>query len=225
MSKHLERDIAALEQELLGMSALVEDMIVKAWRSLADRSAELAKQVIDSDDVVDHREVRIEEECLKIMALHQPVAIDLRRTATIIKINNDLERIADLAVNIAERGQRLVTEHQFRMPDLITTMADQSIAMLRDALDSLVSTDYNAAVEVCAADDEIDRAHADVVVELYNVMKSDSESIGPAIHALSVARYLERIADHATNIAEDVMYLIKGDIARHRSKDFFTSPT
>ncbi|MCA9214889.1 MAG: phosphate signaling complex protein PhoU [Planctomycetales bacterium] len=220
MSKHLERDIAALEQELLSMSAIVEEMIDQAWRSLVDRSTELAQAVIDRDEIVNKKEVRIEEECLKILALHQPVAIDLRRTATIIKINNDLERIADLAVNIAERGQRLTSEHRFQLPNLVNTMAEQATRMLSDALDAMVKSDYNAAVRVCSADDEVDQALAAVVSELYETMRADNESIGPAIHALSVARSLERIADLATNIAEDVMYLIKGDITRHRHKVF-----
>ena len=220
MTKHLNRDIAALEQELLGMSSLVEEMIEKSWRALVERSAELAAEVIEGDDVVNEREVRIEEECLKILALHQPVAIDLRRTATMIKINNDLERIADLAVNISERGQRLITELKFKMPALVTTMAEHATQMLREALDALVNSDYDAAVKVCAADDDVDRAHAEVVVELYNMMRSDPELIGASIHMLSVARCLERIADHATNIAEDVMYLIKGDITRHRHIEF-----
>ena len=220
MSKHLERDIAALEQELLAMSSLVEEMIGKSWRSLIERSTDLAREVIEQDEIVDEREVRIEEECLKILALHQPVAIDLRRTATMIKINNDLERIADLAVNIAERGQRLVTELKFKMPALVKTMAEQATQMLRESLDALVNSDYQAAVQVCTADDEVDRAHADVVVELYNMMRADPDLVGASIHMLSVSRCLERIADHATNIAEDVMYLIKGDIARHQHKEY-----
>ncbi|MFC1759480.1 phosphate signaling complex protein PhoU [Planctomycetota bacterium] len=220
MSKHLDRDIAALEQELLGMSSLVEEMINKSWRSLIERSVELANEVIERDAVVNEREVRIEEECLKILALHQPVAIDLRRTATIIKINNDLERIADLAVNIAERAQRLAKEPDFSIPPLLKTMEEQATQMLRDALDAMVNTDYQAAVQVCAADDEVDQAHANVVVKYYNLMRADSEQIGASIQMMSVARCLERIADHATNIAEDVMYLIKGDIARHRHEEY-----
>jgi phosphate transport system protein len=215
VSKHLERDLLALEQELLGMSAMVEAMIEKSWRSLAERDSQLADEVIESDEAVNAQEVHIEEECLKIVALHQPVAIDLRRTATILKVNNDLERIADLAVNIAERSRRLNTS-EFEPPTVLNEMSATSRKMLRDALNALVDLDPVAAVRVCDTDDEVDRSHADVAMELYQSMRDDPKTIAPSIHCLSVARHLERIADHATNIAEDVIYLVRGDIARHR---------
>jgi phosphate transport system protein len=215
VSKHLERDLLALEQELLGMSAMVEAMIAKSWRSLAERDNKLADEVIEGDDAVNAQEVHIEEECLKIVALHQPVAIDLRRTATILKVNNDLERIADLAVNIAERSRKL-SASGFEVPSVLKEMSATSRKMLRDALNALVDLDPAAALRVCETDDEVDRSHAEVATELYQAMLDDPHQIAPAIHCLSVARHLERIADHATNIAEDVVYLVRGDIARHR---------
>lgn len=216
MSKHLSRDIEALEQHLLGMSALVEDMIDKASRALRQRDAETAREVIDSDDEVDQREVQIEEECLKILALHQPVAVDLRRTATILKINNDLERMADLAVNVAERSLRIDAYRDFEIPHALERMTENSISMVRRAIDALVQLDAGAANQVLRDDDEVDEDCVQVIGELYNVMRQHPEQVEPALHCFSATRHIERIADHATNIAEDVLYLIKGDIARHR---------
>jgi phosphate transport system protein len=216
VSKHLERDIESLEQRLLAMSAQIEGMIVKAWRSVSERDSRLAAEVIDSDTSIDEQEVHIEEECLKILALHQPVAIDLRRTATILKVNNDLERIADLAVNIAERGQRLSNAREFALPSTLCVMAEASRRMLSDALTALVRLSPDEALRVCEADDEVDRCNAEVVSELYQLMVNDPAMIAPSIHCLAVARHLERMADLATNIAEDVVYLVRGDIARHR---------
>ncbi len=216
VSKHLERDIEALEQLLLAMSAQVECMIGKAWRALSERDQQLATEVIDADASVDQQEVHIEEECLKILALHQPVAIDLRRTATILKVNNDLERIADLAVNIAERAVRLRNATDFEIPASLRTMAESARVMLANALNALVRLAPDAALRVCEADDEVDRCNAEVVTDLYQGMLQDPSRIGPSIHCLAVARHLERIGDLATNIAEDVVYLVRGDIARHR---------
>ena len=216
MSKHLERDIESLEQQLLAMSAQVESMIRKAWQAIEEKNNELAEEVIARDDAVDQQEVHIEEDCLKILALHQPVAIDLRRTATILKVNNDLERIADLAVNIAQRSQRLLSHQLFELPGVLTKMADLSRQMLTHALDALVRLDPAAAATVCQSDDEVDRCHTEVVADLYTMMRADTELIAPGIHCLAVARQLERIADLATNIAEDVVYLVRGDITRHQ---------
>jgi phosphate transport system protein len=218
----LERDLESLEQRLLAMSAAVEGMIVKAWRSLSEKNERWAAEVIAADASIDEQEVHIEEECLKILALHQPVAIDLRRTATILKVNNDLERIADLAVNIAERGQRLSSAREFEVPATLHKMAELSRDMLSDALTSLVRLAPEAALKVCVADDEVDRCNAQVVMELYQAMTDDPRNVGPGIHCLAVARHLERMGDLATNIAEDVVYLVRGDIARHRHST--TSP-
>jgi phosphate transport system protein len=217
VSKHLERDLEALEQELLVMSSLVEQMIDKAWRALTGRDQELGAEVISADANIDQREVRIEEECLKILALHQPVAIDLRRVASILKINNDLERIADMAVNIAERGKRVIAD--FHLPETLSSMAEAARSMLRETLNAFVDLDCEAAYRVCESDDTVDRDHAEVMTWLYDLMRSNPDMIGPSIHCLAVARSLERIADHATNIAEDVIYLVKGDIARHRHSE------
>jgi phosphate transport system protein len=216
MSKHLERDLQSLEQELLALSAMVEDMIEKASLALREQRDELAKQVINSDDYVDQREVHIEEECLKILALHQPVAIDLRRTATVLKVNNDLERIADLAVNVAERAVQLVAFPDFTVPPSLDTLAEKAVAMVHDSLDAFVNLDVDAAQHIRRIDDEIDMINVEVILHLRSLMQDDPSVIEPALHCFSASRHLERIADHATNIAEDVIYLVQGEIARHK---------
>lgn len=216
MSMHLERDLRALEQELLAVSALVEDMITKACRSLRERRADMAQEVIASDSAVDSAEVRIEEECLKILALHQPVAIDLRRTATVLKINNDLERIADLAVNIAERALSLAGRRDFQSPSALDLMSERAITMVREAIDAFVHMDTEAAYRICGEDDEVDRYNVQIINELHDTIRSQPHLVEPAMHFFSATRHVERIADHATNIAEDVIYLVKGSIARHQ---------
>lgn len=216
MSKHLARDLENLEDELVVMSSLVEEMIEKACQSFLDLQPDLAQQVIDSDQAVDQREVHIEEECLKILALHQPVAIDLRRTATVLKVNNDLERIADLAVNIAERTMSMQSHREFAMPALLETMAISARKMFRSSLDALVSLDVAGANQVCLTDDQVDLYDQEIINGLYQRMKADSNIIQPALHCFSVTRNIERIADLATNIAEDVIYLVHGSIARHK---------
>lgn len=216
MSKHLERDLEHLQREILALSARVEEMIAKACFALRAKRADVAQEVIEADAVIDQREVRIEEECLKILALHQPVAVDLRRTATVLKVNNDLERIADLAVNIAERAQCLAAHPQFDLPETLERMADVATSMVRDALDSLVHLDAAAARSVCVRDEEVDAYNREVIDELYLVMQHRPELIEAALHLFSASRHIERIADHATNIAEDVIYLVEGEIARHK---------
>jgi len=216
MSKHLERDLETLERELLTQSSVVEEMIEKACRALRETRPDVATEVIASDANVNAQEVVIEEHCLKILALHQPVAIDLRRTATILKINNDLERIADLAVNVAERAQSLADHPEFMIPPQLARMARAAIAMVRMALDAFVEQDVRLARRVCKSDDEVDTLNRNVINELYEVMAAQPAMIEAAMHFFSASRHVERIADHATNIAEDVIYLVEGEIARHK---------
>src|SRR5262245_26553836 len=224
MSKHLERDLEALEREILAQSSQVEEMIAKACRALVDRRTDLMSEVLASEAHINAREVRIEEECLKILALHQPVAVDLRRTATVLKINTELERIADLAVNIAERTSALAEHPEFEIPDKLERMSHRATDMVHDALDAFVDLDVAAAREVCRRDEEVDTLNRQVIDELYDTMQSHSEMVEPAMHVFSISRHVERIADCATNIAEDVIYLVEGEIARHHfiepRKDF-----
>jgi phosphate transport system protein len=215
MSKHLERDLEALEREILAQSSLVEEMIAKSCRALVDRRVDLSSEVFDGEQQIDMREVKIEEECLKILALHQPVAVDLRRTATVLKINTELERIADLAVNIAERTSSLSENAEFEIPDKVERMAIKATDMVHDALDAFVELDVELAREVCRRDEEVDLLNRQVIDELTDAMRERPDAIDPALHVFSISRHIERIADCATNIAEDVIYLVEGEIARH----------
>lgn len=219
MSKHLERDLEQLERDLLAQSAKVEEMIRTACRALCERRADLAYSLFSREGEINQREVTIEEECLKILALHQPVAVDLRRTAIVLKINSDLERIADLAVNIAERTQAIATHPELEIPAALERMVVVAISMVRDALDSFVDLDVDLAREVCIRDDEVDDLNREVIGELQVVMAERSNLIDVALQFFSASRHIERIADHATNIAEDVIYLVEGEIARHRHED------
>jgi phosphate transport system protein len=218
MSKHLERDLEALEREVLAQSSAVEEMIVKAFGALCDRRADIATDIIAKEQGINKREVRIEEECLKILALHQPVAVDLRRTVMMMKINVDLERIADLAVNIAERTQVIAEYPNLEVPANLERMVQAATGMVHDALDAFVELDTELARSVCIRDDEVDQLNRQVIDELYEIMMSRSDLLLAAIHCFSASRHVERIADHATNIAEDVIYLVEGEIARHHPK-------
>jgi phosphate transport system protein len=217
MSKHLERDLEALEQEILAQSSLVEEMIAKACRALVDRRIDMSTEVAASEHEIDMREVKIEEDCLKILALHQPVAVDLRRTATVLKINTELERIADLAVNIAERTAALSEFPDFEIPDKLEKMSAKATDMVHDALDAFVDLDVAAARDVCRRDEEMDMLNRLVIDELFEVMQTYPGQVEPGMHVFSISRHVERIADCATNIAEDVIYLVEGEIARHHS--------
>lgn len=216
MSIHLERDLSALEQDLLAQSALVEEMMRIACRGLCDRQLGLSEELQAREPEINRREVKIEEECLKILALHQPVAVDLRRVATVLKTNGDLERIADLAVNVGERTEAIALFPELPLPDSLGRMADAAIAMVRDALDALVELDANAAQRVRRHDDEVDDLNRRVIGSVYELIRERPHLVEPALHLFSASRHIERMADHATNIAEDVIYLVEGEITRHR---------
>jgi phosphate transport system protein len=216
MSIHLQRDLELLEQNLLSQSSMVEQMVFRAVESLRELRVDIAQEVIASEETINYREVEIEEECLKILALHQPVAVDLRRVATVLKINGDLERIADLAVNICERTHSLTLHPDFEMPAHLEEMVQAAMAMVRDSLDAFVRLDVETAREVCRRDDVVDDLNRQLISDLYDLVQANPTQIDPAFHFYSASRHVERIADHATNIAEDVIYLVDGEIARHR---------
>lgn len=216
MSKHLQRDLQLLERQVLAQSAIVEEMIHNACRALREMRPELVAEITEQEWLVDEQEIQIEEDCLKILALHQPVAVDLRRTATILKINNELERIADLAVNIAERAQSLSQYAEFAIPDTFERMAQLAVSMVRNALDALVKLDLQIARDVCLRDDEVDALNRNVIDDMRAIMRLQPELVEAALYLFSASRHVERIADHATNIAEDVIYLVDGEIARHK---------
>ncbi len=219
MTMHLHREIEKLKTDLLSLGAQVEHNVYKAVQALDSRDAVLAEGVIHADLPVDKYEVYLEEECLKILALHQPVAIDLRFVIAVLKINNDLERIGDLAVNIAERAKFLATHEPLNAPYDFLGMAVKVQDMLKKSLDALVNMDPNLARQVCAADDAVDAANREMYGQITQGIRNHPEHIESLIHYLGVSRYLERIADHATNIAEDVIYMVEGDIVRHRAAE------
>jgi phosphate transport system protein len=219
MTKHFERELDGLKKELLELSAAVEESVVKSIQSLKDRDETLAREVIDNDDAVDNAEVALEEQCLKILALHQPVAGDLRFIVATLKINNELERVADLAVNIAERSLVIGRQKVIDAPFDFIHMAQKSRSMLTRAIDSIIRLDTVLAHEVCEADDEVDELNRDVYTQVYRLINEHPENAEILINYISVSRHLERIADYATNIAEDVIYLVEGKIIRHQPDD------
>jgi len=205
---------------MLAISAVVEEMIDKAARALNESSIGLSEEVIALDVQVDQHEVRIEEECLKILALHQPVARDLRRLATVLKVNNDLERIADLAVSIAERALDIADTVAFPLPSKLPRMANMAAQMVHGVLDAFVNLDSTSARRIILLDDDVDQYNRDIIEELRELMTRRTDLISPALHCFSATRHFERIADHATNIAEDVIYLVEGEIVRHGNQQF-----
>ncbi len=215
MSVHLQREIEQVKKSILALSAIVEDQVQMAVRALLDRDTNLARQVEDRDNDIDRREVEVEEECLKILALHQPVAVDLRFIVAAMKINNDLERIGDLAVNIARKAASFAEETQMPMPFDIAGMWDKTQSMLRDSIDAMVNMDGALAAEVCRRDDEVDRIKYEIRVGVEEQIRREPENVRPLMRLLAVSRNLERIADCATNIAEDVIYMSEGRIIRH----------
>lgn len=220
MSVHMKREIDKLKSKLLSLCRVVEESFLQAVKSIKEQNANLAKKVIKADIKIDHMEVDVEEECLKILALYQPVAIDLRFIITALKMNNDLERIGDLAVNIAERSQFLAAQPKIDVPFDFDRMAEKTQLMLRKSLDALVNMDCKLAHEVCAADDEVDTINRKMYNQVKDGIRSHPEWLESLIHLLSVSRDLERIADHTTNIAEDVIYMVKGEVVRHRTEDY-----
>lgn len=215
MAVHLQREIEGLKKRLLSLCTLVEEQVDMAIRAVVRRDRELAIHVKRRDKEVDRREVELEEECLKGLALYQPVAGDLRLVVAVLKINNDLERIGDLAVNVARKAAALAAGPPRGMPLDLPGMWEKTRAMLRDSLDALVNYDAVLAQNVCARDDEVDQMKHAIRQKAEHLLRLQPEDLSALLGLLAVARNLERIADHATNIAEDVIYLIEGRIIRH----------
>jgi phosphate transport system protein len=216
MAIHLMRDLDRLQRDLVSLAGLVEETIHKATRALQTRNTALAREVIAGDGQIDREDNHLNEECLKMLALHQPVARDLRRVVAALMITTDLERMGDLAEEIAERALALAEQPQMSVPDRLTRMADLTAVMVRQALDAFVNLNKEQAERVMRMDDEVDRYNVEIIQELIGAMQSAPNLIEPGLSLFSATRHLERIADHATNIAEDVIYLIGGEIVRHR---------
>src|SRR4051812_15783525 len=207
MAKHLQRDLNNLRRDLLALAGLVEESVHKAIRALQSRDVALAREVIARDCQIDLEENHIYEECLKVLALHQPVAVDLRRIASAMMITTDLERMGDLAEEIAERAIVLASPPHFPIPARLQRMTDLTTAMVRASLDAFVNLNKEQAQSVLRLDDEVDRYNVEIIQEVMQVMKSSPALIEAGLSMFSATRHLERIADHATNVAEDVIYL------------------
>jgi phosphate transport system protein len=216
MTRHLQTELRKLKNRILSLGALVEESMHLAVESIEPKDVNMADRVIVADRKIDEIEVEVEEECLKILALHQPVAVDLRFLTAVIKINNDLERIGDEAVNIAERVIYLASRPPVTVDIEYITMAEKTQVMLKGSLDSLVNLDVDQAYMVILKDDEVDILNKDIIEKVIETAQNLPEHVGSLISYVSIARYLERVADHATNIAEEVIYMIEGEIPRHR---------
>jgi phosphate transport system protein len=216
MAIHLERDLERLREDILELAGRVQIAIRNAIRSLQTRDVDLAAKVIDGDSIIDEEENYVGEECLKVLALHQPVAVDLRCVTTVLLINTDLERMADLAANIAERVVVLARFPSIPIPGDLQRMTDVTTNMVRQAIDAFVNLDAKQARLVCRLDDEVDRYNKSIIDELIRLMQRSPDTVEPGLSFFSATRHLERIADHATNIAEDVIYLVESAIVRHR---------
>ena len=214
--KRYEEELTKLREEILYMGGLVEDQIQKAVKSLVDRDSDLCNIIIERDHEVNRLDVNIDEQCIKLLALHQPAGRDLRFITTGLKITTDLERIGDMAVNICERALELNQEPQLKPYIDIPRMARISQRMIRESLDAFVREDTDLALKVCKDDDEVDQLNTQIFRETLTFMLENAQTISRATKISSISKYLERIADHATNIAEDVIYSATGQIVRHR---------
>ncbi len=213
--KKYEEDLKKLREDILYMGGLVEDQIQKAVSSLVDRDSKLAETIIQRDHEVNRMDVEVDEICIQLLALHQPAARDLRFITTALKITTDLERIGDMAVNICERALELNGEPQLKPYIDIPRMAQISQRMIHESLDAFVREDTNLALKVCKDDQQVDDLNSQIFRETVSFMIEDPHTINRAMKIGFISKYLERIADHATNIAEMVVFMVKGKSIRH----------
>jgi phosphate transport system protein len=215
MQRHFHEELETLKQTLLAMGGLVEDQIRRVVRALVERDSDLAQEVIERDREVNTYDVEVDEKCVELLALHQPTAGDLRFITTAMKIVTDLERIGDQAVNIAQRVVELNREPQLKPYIDIPRMADQAQRMVKESLDAFVARDTELARQVCGEDDGVDAFKEQIFRELLTFMMEDAKTIPRAIRLILISRFLERVADHATNIAEMVIYMVESKMVRH----------
>jgi len=220
MKRHLQVELEKLKKRILLMAGMAEESVQNAVKALKSRDPDLAERIIEGDQAMNELEVEIEEECLKIMALHQPVAVDLRFIAAVIKINNDLERVGDMAVNIAERVLIVAKTPPVSLAFDFDAMAAKVEGMLKMSLDSLVNGDVDMAYKVGFMDDAVDTMNHRCYDLVKEAVEREPDRANCLINLLLVSRHLERIADHATNIAEEVIYMIEGEIHRHKFEVF-----
>jgi phosphate transport system protein len=215
MQRHFDEELAGLQQTLLAMGGLVEDQIRRAMRALTERDDALAQDVIDRDRQVNAYDVEVDEKSVELLALHKPAASDLRFITTIMKVVTDLERIGDQAVNIAQRALELNPEPQLKPYIDLPRMAERAQRMVKESLDAFVGRDTGLARQVCGEDAEVDSLKEQIFRELLTYMMSDPKTIPRAIRLILISRFLERVADHATNIAEMVIYMVESKMVRH----------
>jgi len=213
--KKYEEDLRKLREDILYMGGLVEDQIQKAVQSLVDRDSDLANVIIERDHEVNRLDVDIDDLCIRLLALHQPAGRDLRFITTGLKITTDLERIGDMAVNICERALELNQEPQLKPYIDIPRMTQIAQGMIRESLDAFVREDTDLALKVCNDDEQVDQLNSQIFREVISFMIGDPLTINRAMKLSSISKYLERIADHATNIAEMVIFMVKGKSIRH----------
>ncbi len=212
-----QREVEALRKKILGEAAMVEEALEKSLRAFVERQEDLATQVINGDNAIDEFEIDIEEDCLRILALYKPVAIDLRFIVMVIRVNNDLERMGDIIVNIARRAAYLARRSpDVRLPEGFEQMAGCVRTMLKESLDALIHRNAELAAKVCRDDDEVDRLKRDIARQLREAIRLQPDELKMHLKLMDVSRHLERLADLATNISEDVIYFVRGEIVRHR---------
>jgi phosphate transport system protein len=217
--RHFAEELDELKQRLLFMGGLAEERVRLAMRALVERDQSLVAEIIGGDQTINVMQLEIDDRCFKLLALYQPMAIDLRAIVAAVKINSDLERVGDLAVNIAEAADRYVSHPPVKALIDLPRMGALAQLMLRQALDAFVSQDIRAAQEVLKQDDVLDALKNQIFRELLTYMLGDTRTIEPGIDLILISRHLERIGDHATNIAEDVIFIVEARDVRHHAGD------
>jgi phosphate transport system protein len=219
VTRHFEDELELLQQRLLSMGGLAEDRMGDSVKAVTQRDPALVERILTGDEPINALHIEIDDRCFKLLALHQPMAADLRAIVAAVKINTDLERVGDLAVNIAEAAKRYLQHPPVKPLIDIPRMGDIAQSMLRDALDAFVRRDTHLAEAVLAADDNLDALKTQIFRELLTFMLSEPTTIEPALDLILISRHLERIGDHATNIAEDVIFMVSARDVRHHIAD------
>lgn len=223
LSRHFDRELENLKQDLLRMAALAETAVTKSLVSVTNRDSDRAREVITDDITLNRMELAIEEQAFKFLALRQPVATDLRLTVAAMRIATELERIGDQAVNIAERALELNSRPPLELPIDIKVMADLALGMVHTSIDAFVNQDPKLALQVCQRDVEVDILDDEYIQKLLDSMIKESRWVTRLHHFIIVVRNLERIADLATNIAEDIVFIVEGRVIKHRCEDWMMS--
>jgi phosphate transport system protein len=219
MHRHFEEDLTELKQKLLTMGSLVERALHQSVKALVERDAQLGLQIFEGEEAINLLQIEIDDRAMRLLALQQPMATDLRLIASAVKINNDLERIGDLCVNIAQRVLSLINQAPISPMIDLPRMASLAEKMLHDALDAFVNRNADLARTVLESDDKVDRLRDEIFQELVRFMTSHPDAVQRGIDLLLISRNIERVADHATNIAEDVIYVVAGRDVRHHIEE------